>query len=75
MHHAFYSSLEECFIFAARLDGGSATSLTLALFVWQCLFGNGDSAVWEETAFVRMPGVPWIRSYCHLLLLKRGREG
>lgn len=48
------------------------TSPTFALSLWLCLFGKRDSAAWEEPAFVRMSGVPWFRSYCHLLLFRRG---
>lgn len=40
---------------------------TPAVFPWLYLFGSRDSAAWEEPAFVRMSGVPWFRSYCHLL--------
>lgn len=53
----------------------STTSPTLAFSLWLYLFGIGDSAAWEEPAFVRMSGVPWFRSYCHLLLFRRGGEG
>lgn len=61
--------------FAASLNMASTASPTLALSLWLCLFGNRDSAAWEEPAFVRMSGVPWFRSYCHLLLFRSGGEG
>lgn len=82
VQRVFYGSLADCFShgqyrthFAASLDMASTTSLTLALSLWLCLFGNGDSAAWEEPAFVRMSGVPWFRSYCHLPLFRRGGGG
>lgn len=54
--------------FAARLDVVSTLQTpTPALFPWLYLFGSRNSAAWEESAFVRMSGVPWFRSYCHLL--------
>lgn len=54
--------------FAARLDVVSTLQApTPALFPWLYLFGSRNPAAWEESAFVRMSGVPWFRSYCHLL--------
>lgn len=54
--------------FAARLDVVSTLQApTPALFPWLYFFGSRNSAAWEESAFVRMSGVPWFRSYCHLL--------
>lgn len=58
--------------FAARLDVVSTLQTpTPALFPCLYLFGSRNWAAWEESAFVRMSGVPWFRSYCHLL----GGEG
>lgn len=58
--------------FAARLDVESTSQTPApALFPGLYSFGSRNWAAWEESAFVRMSGVPWFRSYCHLL----GGEG
>lgn len=67
--HCFWA---EGLIFAACLDMAEHHIPTPALSLWLCLCGNRESAAWEEPAFVRMSGVPWFRSYCHLLLFRRG---
>lgn len=75
--------------FAGRVPCSRAKGLIL-LLVWTqhaphprllpspcgCVYlGTGDSAAWEEPAFVRMSGVPWFRSYCHLLLFRKEEGG
>lgn len=64
VQHAFGFSLARCLLFgnsqfaACPGHGKQYVHDFLSSPCGSCLFGNGDSPAWEESAFVRMSGLP-----------------